>query len=298
MDKLLYLPRPKKASHKGQNGVVLIIGGSKTYHGAPVLAARAAVRFCDLVYFASTKENNALVRKMKFATANVICVPKNKFNFALSHATCVLVGNGMDVNASTRRMVARVLKSGKRCVVDAAALRVLPVELLHRDVILTPHTREFEAAFGVKATEENAGKMAEKYGCTILLKGAHDVVASGRKLVNDCGLKPAASHDSVLQTRSCWVRSSAGSSQQLPRTHSHSVRVKGGNAGMTKGGTGDVLAGLCAALFSHGGEPLRVAYTSSRLNKRAGELLYKHYHFNFSSEDLADELAYAAVHMP
>ena len=85
---------------------------------------------------------------------------------------------------------------------------------------------------------------------------------------------------------------------------------------MTKGGTGDVLAGLCAALFSRcalfcrakkaplfakqkeGGDPMRAAYTASRLNKRAGELLYRHYRYNFSSEDLADELAYAAVHMP
>ena len=99
MDHLLCIPRPKKGSHKGQNGVVLIIGGSHTYHGAPVLAARAAVRFCDLVYFASTDENNALVRKMKLGTANVICVPKGKLGFALKHAGCVLIGNGMDANA-------------------------------------------------------------------------------------------------------------------------------------------------------------------------------------------------------
>ena len=258
MDKLLCNPLPKNGSHKGQNGVVLIVGGSRTYHGAPVLAARAAVRFCDLVYFASTEENNALVRKMKLSTANVICVPKSKFNFALAHSTCVLVGNGMDADAKTRAMAAKVLRSKKRCVIDAAALRVLPVKLLHKDVILTPHAREFEAAFGVKASGENAKKMAERHGCTILLKGEQDVVASGRRL----------------------------------------ARVKGGNAGMTKGGTGDVLAGLCAALFSRCNDPLRVAYTASRLNKRAGELLYKHYHYNFSSEDLADELAYAAVHMP
>ncbi len=258
MDHLLCMPLPKKASHKGQNGVVLIVGGSKTYHGAPVLAARAAVRFCDLVYFASTEENNALVKKMKLGTANVICVPKSKFNFALKHATCVLVGNGMDADAKTKAMVSRVLRSNKRCVIDAAALRVLPVKLLHKNVILTPHAREFEAAFGVLASEENAGKMAKKYGCTILLKGVRDIVTSGGKLA--------------------WV--------------------KGGNAGMTKGGTGDVLAGLCAALFSRCEDALRVAYTASRLNKRAGELLYKHYHYNFSSEDLADELAYAAVHMP
>ncbi|MCX6770603.1 MAG: NAD(P)H-hydrate dehydratase [Candidatus Micrarchaeota archaeon] len=258
MDSLLCSLRPEKSSHKGQNGVVLIIGGSRTYHGAPVLAARAAVRFCDLVYFASTKENNTLVQKMKLSTANVICVPKSKFNFALSHATCVLVGNGMDVNASTRAAVSRVLKSRKRCVVDAAALRVLPLGLLHKGAILTPHAREFEAAFGIRASEENAGRMAKKYGCTILLKGESDVVASGKRL----------------------------------------VKVKGGNAGMTKGGTGDVLAGLCAAIFSRCDSPLRAAYTASRLNKRAGELLYKHYRYNFSSEDLAGELAYAAVHMP
>jgi len=255
MDRLLCIPRPKKGSHKGLNGVVLMIGGSRTYHGAPVLAARAAVRFCDLVYFFSTPENEAVVRRMKISTANVICVPKGKLAFAMKHATCVLVGNGMAVDAKTRAMVARVLKSGKRCVIDAAALRVLPLKLLHRDVILTPHAREFEAAFGVKASGESAARMAKKYGCTILLKGERDIVASPGKLVH----------------------------------------VKGGNAGMTKGGTGDVLAGLCVAIFSRGVEPLRAAYTASRLNKRAGELLFRHYHYNFSSEDLVDELAYAAL---
>ena len=253
----LCLPCPKKSSHKGENGVVLIIGGSRTYHGAPVLASRAAVRFCDLVYFSSTEENMALVRKMKLASANVICVPKSRFAFALRHATCVLIGNGMDVNSKTRAAVARVLKSGKRCVIDAAALRALPLKLLHKDVILTPHAREFEASFGIPASEGNARKMAKKYCCTILLKGVRDIVASGGNV----------------------------------------AYVKGGNAGMTKGGTGDVLAGLCAALFSQCGEPMRAAYTASLLNKRAGELLFKHYKYNFSSEDLAGELAYAAVHL-
>ena len=251
----LCLPRPKKGSHKGQNGVVLIIGGSKTYHGAPVLAAKAAVRFCDLVYFASTTENNALVRKMKLGTANVICVPKSRFAFALKHATCVLVGNGMDANAKTKAAVSAVLRSKKRCVIDAAALRVLPVNLLHAGVILTPNTPEFKSAFGLPASSENARKMSKKYGCAMLLKGKSDIVACGGKC----------------------------------------VRVPGGNAGMTKGGTGDVLAGLCAALFSQCDDPLRAAYTASLLNKRAGEGLFRSYKYNFSSEDLADSLAEAAA---
>lgn len=253
---LVCLPSPKKGSHKGQNGVLLIIGGSETYHGAPVLAALAAVRFCDLVYFASTKGNNSLLRRMKCASPNIIAVQSEKKKFALSHADCVLIGNGMDVSEETHKQVETVLRSKKKCVIDAAALRCVPPPLLHKNCILTPHAREFEAAFSVKGTPKNAAAMAKKYGCTILLKGRKDCVAS-------------------------------------PSRH---LFISGGNAGMTKGGTGDVLAGLCAALFSHPDcpSPLSAAYTASLLNKRAGDILYRAFGYNFSSEDLADELAFAA----
>ncbi|VVB99477.1 ADP-dependent (S)-NAD(P)H-hydrate dehydratase [uncultured archaeon] len=253
---LVYLPRPALGSHKGQNGVLLIIGGSKTYHGAPILAALAAVRFCDLVYFSSTRRNNALVERMRAASPNVIAVPAEKFHHAFMHADCILIGNGMDVNAHTGNLVYAVLRSGKRCVIDAAALHVVPLELLHKNCILTPHTGEFKAAFGKEATIANVKRAAEEYGCTILLKGKKDLLASPSK----------------------------------------SVSVPGGNPGMTKGGTGDVLAGLCAALYSHPScpSPLAAAYTASLLNKKAGDILHRCIGYNFSSEDLAGELAFAA----
>ena len=254
---LLCLPRPAPGSHKGQNGVLLIIGGSRTYHGAPILAALAAQRFCDLVYFSSTGANNGIVGKMKAATPNVICVPESRRREFIGKADCILIGNGMDLDAKTRRLAASVLKTKKKCVLDAAALRVLDTKLLHPRAILTPHALEFKSAFGVAATEKSAAAMSKKYGCTILLKGKQDIVASGGK----------------------------------------SVRIPGGNAGMTKGGTGDALAGLAAALYSHPScpSPMRAAFTASFLNKRAGELLYRIFGPNFSSEDLADELAYVAA---
>ena len=252
---LLCLPAPKGKSHKGQNGVVLIIGGNRTYHGAPILAAKAACRFCDLVYFSSTTENMKLVSRMKSSSPNVICVPDEKFAFALSHADCVLIGNGMDPDDATRKMLSKILKSGKRCVVDAAALRVLPLRLVHEKAVLTPHSGEFKAAFGMPATPENARRASEKYGCAILLKGKLDAVACKGRL----------------------------------------ELVSGGNAGMTKGGTGDVLAGLCAALFSVCASPLKATYTASVLNKKAGEMLYRRKKFFFSSEDLAECLPDAAA---
>ena len=253
---LLYLPKPAAGSHKGQNGVVLIIGGGRTYHGAPVLAALGAVRFCDLGYFSSTQENNALLKKMKSSTPNVICASGAAAANAFAHADCILIGNGMDADSKTKRMTAHVLKSKKKCVIDAAALRVLPLSLLHKNCILTPHIGEFRAAFGKEASATNVKFAAKKYGCTILLKGKKDFAAS-----------PSAS-----------------------------VFITGGNAGMTKGGTGDVLAGLCAALFSHPNcpSPLSAAYSASVINKKAGDLIYIAFGPNFSSEDLAGELSFAA----
>jgi len=257
MRSLLSLPKPKRKSHKGQNGIVLIVGGSKTYHGAPILAALAAVRFCDLVYFASTKGNNELMRKMKCASPNIIAVPEEKFDFALSHSDCVLVGNGMDADAATKRIAEKILKTKKKCVIDAAALRVIDARLLHSNAIVTPHVREFETLFGIIANEKNAIGMSKKYKCTVLLKGERDIIASCGKVVH----------------------------------------VEGGNAGMTKGGTGDVLAGLLAAIYSRNGSALSAAYTASYLNKKAGEMLFRCFGYNFSSEDLAGELAFVAAAM-
>ena len=66
---------------------------------------------------------------------------------------------------------------------------------------------------------------------------------------------------------------------------------------MTKGGTGDVLAGLLAALYSRCDSPMKAAYTASFLNKKSGEILFRRFGYNFSSEDLAGELAFVAAAM-
>lgn len=251
------MPAPKKDSHKGQNGVVLIIGGSKTYHGAPILAALAAMRFCDLVYFYSLPQNVEALRKMRIATPNVICIGKKELPEVFERADCVLIGNGMDVSARTRRMVEKVLKSKKKCVLDAAALRLLPISLLHQNAILTPHVKEFRAAFGQPASAQTAAALSQKYNCTILLKGRTDIIASFGKI----------------------------------------KKVAGGNAGMTKGGTGDVLAGLLAAIFSTCPNPFDAAVSASYLNKKAAEHLHKVLGCFFSATDLALELGFVAAMM-
>lgn len=244
---------PLKSSHKGENGVLTIVGGSRQYHGAPILTVRAANRFCDLVYFHSPFGlNNALVRKMKFQVAEVIVVEAGKLDWAVGRSDCVLIGNGMDVNARTKRLVNGLLKKfrEKKFVLDAAALRVVDKKLLSSQVVVTPHAREFKALFGVEARGEQAFKQARKFGCVVLLKRpTGDFVSDGRRLfVNEMG-----------------------------------------NAGMTKGGTGDCLAGLCAALACKNDLQL-AACAAAFANGAAGDLLFKEKGFNYNASDLVEAL--------
>ena len=66
--------RPRKSnSRKGDNGKVLVVGGSYMYHGAPILSSLAALRTgCDLVYTAVPKVNAQATRA---ASADLIVIP-------------------------------------------------------------------------------------------------------------------------------------------------------------------------------------------------------------------------------
>ena len=238
------MKKPKPNSRKGENGKLLVIGGSKRIHGAPLLAIRAAAKIADLVYFYSPEKNNEkLLQKMRSKTCLFITIGKRELNKAIKECDCVLVGNGLEVNGINAKLVERALKA-KRVVLDAGALRMVKPKRLKK-CIVTPHAREFEALFKVKASKENAKQKAREYGCTVLLKGPIDFVTDGRRL-------------------------------RLNRT---------GNAGMTKGGTGDSLAGLAAA-FHCNNPSFESALAAARANGIAGDLAFKANGYAFDAKDL------------
>jgi NAD(P)H-hydrate epimerase len=146
-------------------------------------------------------------------------------------------------------------------VVDGGSLQVIDPELIPQNAILTPHHKEFnllksriqnpELRIKIQGlrVEEQVQLFAKEYNCVVLLKGEKDLVSDGTK----------------------------------------TVQIAGGNAGMTKGGTGDVLAGLVAALYCKN-EAYLSAAAGSFINKRAGESLAKRVGIYFNSSDLATEI--------
>lgn len=146
------LYRPPKDSHKGQNGKLLLIGGSKLFHAASLWALKVASRIVDLVHYASIPENNALVQKAKEEFRDGIVIPRSKIEDYIEEDDCILIGCGMERDGETRDLTEKLLKKypHKKWVVDAGALQMMEPEWIPKEAILTPHKQEFEQIFNIK----------------------------------------------------------------------------------------------------------------------------------------------------
>ena len=257
-DLLKQLYKPAHDSHKGDNGKVLIIAGSKLFHAASLWPLTVASRICDMVFYCSTHENNELVQKAKEEFRNGIIVERAKVEDYAQEADAILIGPGLpreegieqgddDTKELTQRLFAKF--PDKKWVVDGGSLQVINPAILPKTAIVTPHKGEFKTIFDLEPTEENAEAMAKKFGIVVLLKGEVDIVSSPTE----------------------------------------TVRISGGNAGMTKGGTGDVLAGLVVSLYAKN-DAFLSACAASYINKKAGEALENKMGIYFNASDLALEI--------
>ena len=289
-------------SHKGQNGKLLVIGGSKLFHSSIFWSADAASKIVDLVHLTSpANENNQIFRKrLKEKFWNGIVVDWADIESYINEDDCVLIGPGMTRTDETALIVDFLLKKypTKKWVIDGGALQMVDPELITESCILTPHRKEFlnlinrmkwEVGNEKLDIEVRNGKIillptslsslalltshfAQVLNCIILLKGPTDTVCQGSRCVEIPGGPPS------LATR-LWELFVHGSWRAIRRA---------GNPGMTKGGTGDVLAGLVAALYCKN-DSWVAATVGSWVNKQAGDELFKRVGTYFNAADLVAE---------
>lgn len=331
----LYKPLP--SSHKGQNGRLLVIGGSKLFHASIFWAADVASKIVDLVHFTSpTEENNELVRqKIKAGFWNGIVVPWEEVEAYIEEDDCILVGPGMvrggesldgavsnrsvdsrvnldnqdqtSLNASssqnyddhganfddssmfsaasssahlqawgasdrTREIVDSLLRAypKKRWVVDGGALQEVNPELLNGQMIITPHRKEWEKLVG---KIQNSELKDQSYDSKVKVTGVADLAEEVKRF--------SQTHNAVTVLLK--------GEKDLVCQGNTVVLVEGGNPGMTKGGTGDVLAGLVAALYCKN-EAFLAAQAASWVNKKAGDELFKRVGIYFNAGDLVGEV--------
>ena len=228
---------PGRYSRKGENGKLLIIAGSKQYHGAPVFSILGARRFCDLTYFLPGDNSPDPLY-------SVLPIPEPIIVTEPVEADCVLFGPGL---GKSKFPFSKIRKYKKK-VIDGDGFKKITKKDL-KGTLTTPHEGEFRRLFGVPSTPKNVQEFAMKYSCTILKKGPTDFISDGTRLIKNTK----------------------------------------GNPGMTKGGTGDVLAGLTAAFFCTN-PPLVAAASAAYIAGLAGDLLFKKQNHAYCASDLAEAL--------
>jgi NAD(P)H-hydrate epimerase len=276
--------RYKKDSHKGQNGRLLVIGGSELFHAAIFWSADTASRLVDLVHFTSpAMENNDLVRrKVKQGFWQGIVIPWKKVNEYIEEDDCVLIGPGMPRNEGltkgeeptasiVNRLVGGHLK--KRWVVDGGALQEINPKLLGENMIITPHRGEMLRL--IKNSEDR------------MLISKSNLIEDQK--VEDEGLEETAKLISAISNSFSSVTILLKGERDIVCRGDECLSVEGGNAGMTKGGTGDVLAGLVAGFYSLN-EAFISAKAGSFINKAAGDRLYKRVGPFYNASDLVSEI--------
>ncbi len=235
------LPPRKRTAHKGDSGKALLCVGSPRYVGAALLSARACLAAgCGILFVACPDEVRAALRRLPEAIGIPVGSDWNRENCrpairAMAEKQALGIGCGVG-DGDVSPLLEAALKTGLPLVLDADGLNCLSrrrelFSLLHEKVVLTPHPGEMGRLTGlpVRRVLEDplslADEFAHLWGCTVLLKGAATVVSDGKR------------------TR----------------------LVAEGNAGLGKGGSGDVLTGIITGLLSQGTEPFTAACLGSYL---------------------------------
>lgn len=278
LNQLHQLYQPPANAHKGENGRVLVVGGSELFHASIFWSADIASRVVDLVHFTSpAAENVRLVRqKAKAGFWDGIVIDWNQIDEYIAEDDCILIGPGMPRpeglapgETPTADIVNDLLTRfpEKRWVIDGGALQEIDPKLLGSSHIITPHQGEWQRVIAKTLdqsqyqvehwddVEARAAKMQQfvaDHGCTVLAKGVVDLVCS---------------------PESC-------------------MSISGGNPGLSKGGTGDVLAGLTAALYARNDAVLSAAAASCLL-KTAADQLHDEVGTMYNTSDLVRQLQHA-----
>ncbi|MBS0192856.1 MAG: NAD(P)H-hydrate dehydratase [Proteobacteria bacterium] len=235
-----WLPRRELDTNKGDFGHVLCVGGDHGMAGAVALAAEAALRCgAGLVSVATRADHvGALLARRPELMARAV---EDAADFAAASARpgVLAVGPGLDDGDWGRALLALALTSGKPLVLDADALnRIAAAPRALPDAVLTPHPGEAGRLLGIATAQVQADRftaaerLAERYACAVVLKGAGSIIAAS-------GVTPCV--------------------------------IDAGNPGMATGGMGDVLTGVIAALRAQGLSAFDAAACGTLLHAAAGD---------------------------
>lgn len=252
------LPKRPREAHKRNFGKVLVIAGSRGMTGAAYLCCKGALRAGAGLVLLGTPQSQQPIMAFKLTCSmttplsetetGTLSVNARQGIFRLArNCDVIALGPGLSLHPQTINLVHSLIPFiNHPMVIDADGLNALSrnIEILKTikaPLILTPHPGEMARLSGSKTQEIKSSKVkvasefAKKYKVVIALKGYETVVTDGTRV---------------------YVN-------------------KTGNPGMATGGSGDILAGMIAALLGQGLKPFEATQLGVYLHGLAGDLAVK-----------------------
>jgi NAD(P)H-hydrate epimerase len=228
-------------SHKGENGKIAVIGGSATIHGAPIFSALAAeASGVDLVFLV-VPQRHATVAKM------------SSLNFQVHPM------GGDDLDQKDMDDLLEMLATVDVAIIGPGLSRTPPALKMLRELVRScPCPMVLDASALQSWTLEAA-------------RGKTAIVTPHLGELERMGIDPE--HIGDFAKDSGTIIHAKGPTDRIAGIDGTVREVRGGNAGLTVGGTGDALAGLIGGLLAQGCDAMDACETASTAIKRAGESL-------------------------
>ncbi len=241
----LLLPRDPFA-HKGTMGNALVIAGSYGMAGAAILATEACLRSGVGKVTCHSPRKNVTIMQTAVPEA-VLQIDREETTFSEAVDTedfqAVGIGPGLGQTEQTAvAIISQIRRTQCPLVCDADAINILSthrawMQQLPKDIIMTPHPKEFDRLEGHSADSferlSKARDLAQRLQAYVILKG----------------------HRTAL----CCP-------------DGHIVFNTTGNAGMATGGSGDVLTGILTGLLARGYNRYDACVVGMYLHGLAGDI--------------------------
>jgi hydroxyethylthiazole kinase-like uncharacterized protein yjeF len=230
-------------SNKSDYGHALIIAGTKGRMGAAVISARACLRTgVGLLTVCVPQDERSILQSV---IPEAMLLMREMHEYDLDKFSTIGIGPGIGTDKASEELLTDImLKFNKPLLLDADALTIISAnkKLIHKipaKTIITPHHAEFDRLFGVHQNNDDrintAIKKAKEHNIIIILKNHITVITSPEKIF----------YNST------------------------------GNAGLSKGGSGDALTGMITSFLAQGYKPLNAAKISVYLHGLAADLTLK-----------------------
>lgn len=246
-------PKRERDAHKGNFGCVLVISGSSSMRGAAAFAVLGALRsgagtvklatVAKCIDTVSVLAPEATFVELESDENGFMKFNENILSEAMKKASSIVIGSGMGVTEDTMEIMRFIVQNAEvPVIIDADGINCIAqdIEILvnkKSEVIITPHPGEMARLLKCDAQTINdnrimvAEKYAEQYEITVVLKGAGTIVADR--------YRTSANHT--------------------------------GNAGMSKGGSGDILSGIIGATAAQNIPPYDAACAGVYMHGLAGD---------------------------